>query len=34
VSVGRLIHTAGPVGPWTLLGLLPGVIGVGLVLTR
>jgi hypothetical protein len=34
MSVGRLIHAVSPVSPWTLLGLLPGAVGVGLVLAR
>lgn len=32
VATGRLIHQRSPLTPWLLLGLLPGVVGLWLVL--
>ena len=34
VGVGRLIHQKPIASPWLLLGLLPGLVGVALLLTR
>lgn len=31
-ATGRLIHQQPPLSPWLLLGLVPGLIGLGLVL--
>ena len=32
VVVGRLVHRKSPVSTWLLVGLLPGLVGLGLVL--